>query len=204
MDYLKIFEDYFEVCGIGVRFAEEINAGGFKEVENVSFCEAVSSACRGPLILKKGNLSCPGSRFVFGVPNVNMAVLTNGLMQGRGITGKAAEKLIKNMPCLLQPFKWIVLGDKNSDIYIFYFNPKQMMKFLVVYQMEGDVLEIKLSSIMTMCGDIAARVYTTGNIRFSYGCIDSRKHGGIKDAELILGVPAKEIERLAKLIKIMI
>ena len=133
MEYLRIFEDHFKVRGIGIRLANKVtNPGKFKEVKMVSFCEAVNLARKGPLILKKGNLSCPGARYAFGLHDVNHKIIINGLMQERGLTSVAAEKLIRNMPRLSQLFEWIILDDKNSHIYLFCFNPKKFMDFLAL------------------------------------------------------------------------
>jgi len=197
---LKTFEHHFKIQGVGVKLAKKITRfykEEYKEVKMVRFCEAVCLARESPIILKKKNISCPGARFAFGVAEENPGMVKKGLMEERAMNGDAAEKLIKNIQRLSQVYKWIILGDKDSQIYIFFFNPKKFMEFLILYQMAGEPLAITLSSIMTMCGDLAVRSFTSGKTTVSFGCQNSRQYGGIKDDELIVCLPANEVERLA-------
>ena len=74
--------------------------------------------------------------------------------------------------------------------------PKRFMEFLKVYQRTGNNLEVKLSSLTAMCGDVAAQTLTTEKVCISFGCDDSREYGEVADEELIVGIPKDTIEQL--------
>jgi len=202
MEDLKIFETHFKTRGIGVSFVNEIPKNeNYKEIKDISFCEAVKLAHSEPLRVYKDNLSCPGARFVFGLKNAGPEPIIKELVKNRKIELNTAKKMFETSICFTKPFQWILLNHNNADIYIFLFNPKKIMHFLTLYQMNGELFPTKLGSITAMCGEIAVKTLVTGKVSLSFGCPDSRKNGGIQDSELIIGIPQNQIPLLVKAIK---
>ena len=74
------------------------------------------------------------------------------------------------------------------------------MEFLKIYQRTGNNLEVKLSSLTAMCGDVAVQTHLTKKICISFGCDDSREYGEVVDEELVVGISKEEIERLIHVI----
>ena len=50
-------------------------------------------------------------------------------------------------------------------------------------------LTVKISSVMAVCGNVAAAAYITHKICLSFGCSESRNHGAIGRDRLIIGIP---------------
>jgi len=202
MNDLKIFETHFRTRGIGVSFVNEISeTENDKEIKDVSFCKAVKLAHSEPLRVNKDSLSCPGARFVFGLKNAGPEPVIKELVKNRNISLNTSKKMLGAPVRFAKSFQWILLNQNNADIYIFLFTPKKVMYFLTLYQMKGELFPVELGSIMAMCGEIAVKTLVTGKISLSFGCPDSRKNGGIRDSELIIGIPQNQIPLLVKAIK---
>jgi len=202
MNDLNIFETYFKTQGIGISLLNNADRHkNLKEIKDVSFCKAVKLARSKPLRLNKDNLSCAGARFVFGLKGAGPEPIIKELVKNRKIALKTAEKMFIAPLRFTKPFQWIILGEKPAAMVIFLLTPEKMMRFLTLYQMEGELFPAKLGSLMAMCGEIAVKTLVTEKISLSFGCLDSRKNGGIKNSELILGIPQKQIQSLVKTIK---
>jgi len=74
------------------------------------------------------------------------------------------------------------------------------MEFLKIYQRTGNSLDVKLSSITAMCGDVAVQTFISKKVCISFGCDDSREYGKVSDEELIVGIPKEKIENLMHMI----
>ncbi len=202
MEDLKIFETHFRTRGIGVSLVKESpKTENYKEIKGTSFCQAVKLAHSEPLRVNKDSLSCPGARFVFGLKGAGPEPVIKELVKNRKISLNTAKKMFEAPARFTKPFQWILLNQRNADMYIFLFNPKKVMHFLTLYQMKGELFTAELGSIMAMCGEIAVKTLVTGKISLSFGCPDSRKNGGIQDSELIIGIPQNQIPLLVKAIK---
>lgn len=68
------------------------------------------------------------------------------------------------------------------------------MELLRVFQEDkGKNLSVNLSSVMSICGNIAVNTYLEEKISLSFGCEDSRKYGGISRGQLVVGIPYSEL-----------
>ncbi len=202
MDDLKIFETHFRTRGVGVSLVNEIpETQNYKEIKEISFCKAVKLARSEPLRVNRDSLSCPGARFVFGLEGAGPEPVIKELVKNRNIALSSAKKMFEAPIRFAKSFQWILLNHNNADIYIFLFNPKEVMHFLTLYQRKGELFTADFGSIMAMCGEIAVKTLVTENICLSFGCPDSRKNGGIHDSELIIGIPQNQIPLLVKAIK---
>ena len=202
MGAIELFQDYFKTTGVGVKFyTDEIDIGKMQFLKEVKFCQAVKLARDQQVFLDKDSIICKGARYALGYNKGTKEEIVNAIKFKRGVSKEIAEQLVDNIPTIKDPaFDYIGLNVDDPDIYIFYMTPKGFMEFLKVYQRTGDNLEVKLSSITAMCGDVAAQTLTTKKICLSFGCDDSREYGKVADEELIVGIPKDTIEQLTNMI----
>ncbi len=59
-------------------------------------------------------------------------------------------------------------------------------------------INLTISSVVPVCGGCAAKPYISQQIAASFGCDDSREHGGINDDQFMMGIPYRMAEPLAK------
>ena len=199
MSAIEQFQDYFKLKGVGVKFYPDgIDTGKMQFLKEVKFCQAVKLARDQQVFLDKDSIICKGARYALGFDKGTKEEIVNAIKFKRGVSKEIAEQLVDNIPTIKDPaFNYIGLNVDDPDIYIFYMTPKGFMEFLKVYQRTGNNLEVKLSSITAMCGDVAAQTLTTKKICLSFGCDDSREYGEVADEELIVGIPKETIEQLA-------
>jgi len=202
MDTIKSFQEHFGIKCVGVKFySEEINTSNLQVLKNVKFCQAVKTAQNKQVILNKDSITCKGARYALGFEEETKEEITNAIKFKRGISKEIAEQLVDNIPRIKNsPYKYIGLNVNDPDILIFCLSPKRFMEFLKVYQRTGNSLEVKLSSIAAMCGDVAVQTFLTKKICISFGCDDSREYGEVADEELIVGIPKEKIEHLMHMI----
>ncbi|MBN2512681.1 MAG: DUF169 domain-containing protein [Sedimentisphaerales bacterium] len=164
-----------------------------KEISPVRFCEAVSMARTCDMALSPDDICCNGAKRCFGwLKNIDME-LARKLAEKTGITQTLALKMIKNVPVQNEPFAGLSLGSHaDGDVYISYASPESAMKLVRHWQKTtGCNLETDISSILSVCGNVAVKSFITHKISISYGCPDSRKYGGIEQGQLVMGIPHK-------------
>jgi len=198
MDVSKLFKEHFGARGVGVKFyVGDIDTSTFQLLKDVKFCQAVKCARDQQVLLDRDSITCKGARFALGFAQEIKQDIVNAIKLKRGVSQEIAEHLVNNIPRMTNsPYRYIALNVSDPDILIFYITPKRFMEFLKVYQRTGNSLEVKLSSITAMCGDVAVQTYLTKRICISFGCDDSREYGEILDEELIIGIPKEKIEQL--------
>ena len=202
MDAIELFQDHFGLKGVGVKFYnDEIDTSNFQVLRDIRFCQAVIIARDQRVFLDKDSIICKGARYALGFEDEAKEAIVNIIKLKRGISKEIAEQLVENIPRIKNsPYKYIGLNVDDPDILIFYINPKRFMEFLKIYQRTGNSLEVKLSSLTAMCGDVAVQTYLTKKICISFGCDDSREYGDVVDEELVVGIPKEEIEQLIRVI----
>jgi len=202
MDAIELFQDHFGLKGVGIKFYnDEIDTSKFKVLRDVKFCQAVRLARDQSVLLDKDSITCKGARYALGFEKEIKEEILNAIKFKRGISREIAERLVNSIPRITNsPYKYIVLNVSDPDILIFYMTPKRFMEFLKVYQRTGNSLDVKLSSITAMCGDVAVQTILTKKICISFGCDDSREYGDVSDEELIVGIPKEKIEQLMHMI----
>jgi uncharacterized protein (DUF169 family) len=199
---LKVIESHFSASGVGISL---VNAkpkdNPYRQVKDIRFCEAVNLARREPVLIDKNDLSCQGARLAFGLNDADEQMLIQGLMQKRGVSESVAIKLVASIPRYRLPFHYILLNGPDPQAVIFYFTPDKFMDFLRVFQKTGKTLDLSLSSVMALCGDVAVRTLNTWDIAVSFGCQDSREYGGIRQEEFVMALSAKKAAEIAALLQ---
>ena len=202
MDTIELFQEHFGIKGVGIKFyQDEIDTSNFQILKDIKFCQAVKIARDKHVLLNKDSLNCKGARYAFGFEKEAKEAIVNAIKLKRGIPKEIAEQLVENIPRIKDtPYKYVGLNVDLPDILIFYMNPKRFMEFLKVYQRSGNSLEVKLSSLTAMCGDVALQTFITKKVCISFGCDDSREYGEVSDEELIIGIPKEKVEQLMRMI----
>jgi uncharacterized protein (DUF169 family) len=175
---------------VAIKFEKQISANDIKPVR---FCEAVYKSQKKAISLSFSNICCDGARRCFGWLKDNDAKLAQKLAEITGIDQDIACELIKSVPVLNEKFSGISIGRNIvGDIYISYASPESAMKLVRSWQtITGRNLDMEISGIMSVCGNVAVKSYINQKISISFGCPDSRKYGGIAKEQLIIGVPHK-------------
>lgn len=202
MNAIELFQDHFGLKGVGIKFYnDEIDTSKFKVLRDVKFCQAVRLARDQSVLLDKDSITCKGARYALGFEKEIKEEILNAIKFKRGMSREIAEQLVNSIPRITNsPYKYIVLNVSDPDILIFYMNPKRFMEFLKIYQRTGNSLEVKLSSLTAICGDVAVQTILTKKICISFGCDDSREYGEVSDEELIVGIPKERIEQLMHMV----
>jgi uncharacterized protein (DUF169 family) len=200
MDAIKMFQEYFGVRGVGVKFYTggiDTSSFDFLKLKDAKFCQAVKLARNHQILLDRDSIACKGARYALGFEQGVKEDLVDAIQLKREVSREIAEQLVDNIPRIENSlYTHIGLNVDDPDIFIFYTVPKVFMEILKVYQRNGNNLEVNLSSITAMCGNVAVQTYLTKKICISFGCNDSRKYGGVADEELIVGIPKEGIKQL--------
>lgn len=169
--------------------------------EGLRFCEALTRARSGPLLLHPGSVSCPGANYVFRwqKDEAHKDSIIDEFVKLRALERPAAEKLVSQVPVFEQPLVAIGLNTGEiPDMIISYCQPPTAMKFLKLWQtaFEGYNLVSGLSSVLSVCGNVAAGCYHSGDVVLSFGCDNAREFGGIGRDRLVIGLPYHLIKKL--------
>jgi len=166
--------------------------------QSMRFCEAIKASTTGRLTLTRDLLECPGALRSFGWATDKDAILAQEIAQKRGMKKEAVKALITKIPRLDEKISGITIGDYESpDLILSYIQPEAAMQLVYQWQkIYGTDIDVKISSIMAVCGNVAAAVHTTNKICMSFGCPESRNHGAIGRDRLVMGIPFQMIETL--------
>lgn len=189
--------DRFRSHWVKVKFYEdEPKDKSAKRVAGMRFCEAVTKAVIVPIILDKEEIACPGANYVFGCKSSSREEIVRNCREKRKISRDIAESILANIPVLKGPFRYIGLNtDGEPDLAISYLPPEEVMHLLAAYHdKKGENLDISLSSVMGICGNVCVKTFETREINISFGCEDSRKYTKIGRDRLAVGIPGQLFE----------
>ncbi len=185
------FSNKFHSHWVKVKFYNEIpDSNNYKKPTGIRFCQAVNQAILHPVILTKEGISCPGARYVFGLEDNTEDIIK--FWQGkRGVSKKIAQTILKKVAKLKEPFNCIGLNsDDEPDLLVSYLTPEDAMDVLAIYHnYNGEILNFDISSVMTICGNIAVKTFLDHKLNISFGCDEARNHGNIGRERLAIGIP---------------
>ncbi len=179
---------------IKVKFYEkEPRLNGVTWPKNVRFCEAANLAITQPVILNKENLSCDSAKYVFGWREKFDSQFLDDCQKKSKINDRNLKSLLSSVPRFKKPFSHIGLNtDGEPDLLMSFVAPQDMMRIIKVYNNHnGKNVEVSLSSMMGLCGNIAAKAFLEEKISVSFGCLDSREFAEIGRDRLAVGIPRK-------------
>ncbi len=192
---VELFEKRFGGAWIGIKFYNDSDHPDSKEAKDMRFCEAIQLARRHPIVLYPADSVCPGAKRSFGWnpdPDDHIA----GVLAGnQAVEAASARELLSSVPKMDVPLHAVGLETEDDpDVLISYAQPSDLMMIVRAFEVaHKKPLEQKLSSIMTICANVAVRSFLTGEICTSFGCEFSRKSGGIGRDRMAVGVPCSAI-----------
>ena len=87
--------------------------------------------------------------------------------------------------------------DGKGDVHLAYLMPKDVMVLVQAYHMIlGGSPTFTCPSLAPVCGVAAVQAYCTEKVCIAFGCCDSRLYGGIRDSEIVVGIPDKLVSPL--------
>jgi uncharacterized protein (DUF169 family) len=175
--------------------------------KKLKFCEAVSYSFDVPVKLINENLGCPGARRSVGF-DISDQQLTQIISENNHISSPFISEALNEM-LVLKDVKHIHLGiteffddETRPDLFILYVTPDKITFVLHAMAKQNIIPSISPYSLLSVCGNVFANCFINKAISISFGCPESRKHGGIGDNEVVLGLPflmAKQIIAFADL-----
>jgi len=186
----KIFGPKCSAININGDINEFINIPSKK----MKFCEAVYHSFDIPLRLTNDNLTCPGARRCVGF-DYNDPMLSETISVNNKIPLSFILNTLKTIS-VLQGINHINLGmtgymeEKTlPDLYILYIRPVQVTTLIHFLAKQNIIPSIPPYSLLSVCGNVFTNCVKSGSASISFGCPESRKYGGIKEQEIVLGLP---------------
>ena len=200
MNELYLLEREIGGRWIGLTLHHDTVPDGELAKRPMRFCEAVSEAKTGPLVLTPELVDCPGALRSLGWATSDDETMAQTMAKETDFAADIALKVIKNTPCLNEKIVAVTVGsDDSPDVVLSYAQPVAAMKLIRRWQeLNGTDLRINGSTVMAVCGSVAVRAYLTGQICLSCGCPTSRKYGAIWRNRLVIGMPFSLIEMLCE------
>lgn len=184
---------------IGVKFLNHLTAdGSCVRFSTMRFCEAVCRAGHGGIELSPEMICCDGAKRAFAWAKNKDEALALHLSEKAGMSEENARKLIQQVPVLGFPYAGIHVGPSvNPDLLVTYVRPEAAMRLVRFWETTtGHSLHTNISSIMAVCGNAVVKAYMNQSISISFGCPDSRQHGGIHPEEMVIAVPTGLLHRI--------
>ena len=193
MTELEYLEDLAGGSWTGLRFETDAprRSSGLGRL-----CAAVGRSFYAETVLDCEQLSCVGAPRNLGRDGDDDG-LAGRMAEHTGLSPEAAERIISQTPRLAEPAGLIRLGRvTDPDVLVGYVAPESAMKLLRRWQLvHGSVLDMPLSSFMSVCSCVAAAA-GEGRPAISFGCKDARTHGGLPDGRLVVALPATLVRTL--------
>ena len=192
MEDVKKFEKKLGGAWVRVKFYKEIpNTKSAQILTDVRFCEALLKAKTSSGILTSSSISCPGAKYAFNWDKQIEVDIIHECSKKRKTSEAFIKSLIGNVPKLESDFPAIGLNtDARPDVLISYLQPVQVMRLIKCYENHpGKDIHVDVSSLMSVCGNIAVRSFLSQQFSISFGCDDSRLYGKIPRDRLVVGIP---------------
>lgn len=191
----KKFSSQFGGQWIKVKFyQDQPNLTGVKRPQNVRFCETVLKAIRYPMILDRKSIDCPGAQYVFGWQDE--AVFLKHCGEKSELSDKILKTLLARLPRFSGQFEYIGLNTEGDpDIIVASLMPKAVMGLIGLYRNKtGKSVTTSLTSMLSICGEIAVKVFLEEKMALSFGCMDSRTYANLGADRLVVGIPQKHFD----------
>lgn len=163
-------------------------------LKRLKLCEAVKHSFDVPVRVTDENLGCPGARRSVGFDKDDK-LLARTISENNGIPVQFILNALKEIPKLIE-VTHINLGlteDMETrlkpDFYIVYIKPAIVTAIMHNLAKIGVRPSILPYSLLSVCGNVFSNCYKNKVPALSFGCPESRKHGGIGNDEVVMGIP---------------
>jgi len=172
--------------------------------KQMKLCEALSHSFNVPLQINKDMIGCPGARRSIGIENDDQK-LALFISENTKIPEPFIMEAFENIPMLDSNFSHLNLGITEEiekllspDIFVAYVAPSKITQIMHVFAQQNIHVVIPPYSLLSVCGNVIANTYINKIPSISFGCPESRKHGGVQNDEVVVGVPANMVKYLLK------
>ncbi|MFO7370950.1 MAG: DUF169 domain-containing protein [Bacteroidales bacterium] len=162
--------------------------------KQMKFCEAVNHSFDIPLKINSSNLGCPGARRCLSFDNHEVK-LTKTISDNNRIPLQFIDRALHNIP-RIHSLNHIILGmtefmeqETQPDLFIVYVKPHAITKIIHALARQSVIPSLPPYSLLSVCGNVFANCYQNKNVSMSFGCPESRRHGGINKEEVVVGIP---------------
>jgi uncharacterized protein (DUF169 family) len=184
----------------GVKFYfDEATVPDISAGRGLRFCEAVLKARSRSLLLTPDVVTCVGARYAFGWDADCRDEIIHEVRKRRGIGHDVAEAIVSQVPGFEEAPCAIGLNcEEVPDLIISYCQPTTVMEFLKVWQADrgGRNPTCSLSSVLSVCGNVAVGCYLSRQVSMSFGCEDARESANISRDRLVIGIPYRLIKQI--------
>lgn len=216
MDYKKISEDLKKLLGlegspVAVKLLKEEDEHRAMKLEKKRHCEFIQDARLGGV---SGYATCEehlckGGAGVMGICNLPGPVADGSMYHklGNYSTPEAAKETVEAIPVVTGRYRASLYApledtDFEPDSVVFIVKPAQALRLSQAYlHSRGGRMAGDYSGIQSLCADAVAAVKERGIPNMTLGCNGSRKYAGVKPEELIIGIPAAELEGIVDALK---
>ena len=170
--------------------------------KQMKLCEALNHSFNVPLQINKDMIGCPGARRSISVDN-DERKLAAFISNNTKIPGAFIMEAFENIPTLDSNFSHFNLGITEDvekllppDIFVAYVAPSTITRIMHVFAQQNIQVAIPPYSLLSVCGNVIANTYINKTPSISFGCPESRKHGGVQENEVVIGIPANMVKYL--------
>lgn len=191
---LELKKQFGPKCiGLKVNYNKEFR---YSPAKSIRFCEAINDAFRTPLLFNPLNLSCFGAKRSLGLSQDDKELIKH-ISEETNIANQTIKKALIDIPKMNTPIHNVLMGinekiehDERPDMYIMYIDPKQLTDLSRRYtRVTNDFPVVQPFSFLSICGNIFISTFKSARMSISFGCPESREYGGLKDNQLIVGLP---------------
>jgi len=196
--------------GVKYNFQDTPKTGVSTPNEPVRFCHALDIVKKtsNDLLITRESLSCKAAKYILGFEDLEtLSESFDKLVEEKRFNERGdARKALENAPRITGPISSITLSvnDVHPDVFILYIKPVQFMLLVqAVHKMTTEPINLNVSSVVPVCGGCAVKPHVTQHISASFGCDDSREHGGINYDQFVVGIPYQLAGPLAETLEAM-
>jgi uncharacterized protein (DUF169 family) len=166
-----------------------------KPEREMKFCEAVNYSFQLPLQIDNNTLGCPGARRSLGFDEHREELILK-IAKNTQIPASYIRNTFEDIPVIQQQIDHLILGIPGDleesiipDLYISYTSPKNIMRLMHLMAKDRSKPVLPPYSFNSICGIVFSKAYQEQRVMISFGCPESREFGGVKDGEVIVGIP---------------
>jgi uncharacterized protein (DUF169 family) len=202
---------------VAIRFAatREAIPEGIEEVpETIRHCGMVSLARKeGKIFYATADKHlCNGGAWSLGLRPITQSLKDGefyyklGKFESDAACKRTIDQIPHLEPCTTYATMYAPLGKTPfiPHVIMIVANPFAMLKLAQasLYHLGGR-LHPSFAGIQSVCADVTALTYLSGEMNISLGCDGSRKFSGIAPDELVMGFPAERLDEIVDALKIV-
>jgi uncharacterized protein (DUF169 family) len=221
MDYAKMSEKLIEALELNgkpvaislLKREKDIPEGLEKIVEPRRYCQMLQDARFNDKVTfaTMDEHACKGGAAAIGLQDYPDKIKSGELYfdkLGKEISLSVAKRVVDNMP-RPEPGSTIATIvaplDKTPtkpDVIIVIGNTlvARRIAHAVIYR-RGGRMTANFAGIQSTCADATGSPYTTGEVNISIGCDGAAKNAGLKDDEMVIGIPEEQLEDIINILE---